>query len=133
MKVAFLGLAIITLLPPVFGLQCHHCWSDVSWEDCQSSRKETVCDVDLVCFKKVLKITSNGTIITDYWKGCEERRHCDPKTCNNKKMACEIHCCEKDLCNTGILGREPPSNASFLLSPAAFFVAVVSFVLLLMI
>jgi len=124
MKDILLGLAFITLLPQVVGIHCYSCHSGTSWADCEKNLKVFDCDKDpgdWMCMTQ--RLTQDNTTL--FLKGCEERRNCHPAKCNRANM-CEMHCCCKDYCNNGIIGRDNDSMASFH-SPAAFFVFLALF------
>ena len=76
------------------GVRCYTCYSEISFEDCHKTLRETDCDttgVNETCAKYTGE-NREGKPTTFYAKACSEEKYCNDDN---------YHCCKVDLCNTG--------------------------------
>ena len=125
---------ILVCLPTAaLGIHCLICYSNTSWADCEKKLRYSFdcnsnnAEADWVCKTQLLAITTRKKTLTHYSKMCEERKNCDPKTCNKQFMKCEMNCCCEDNCNVGIPEIPGVSKAS-LLSPCTYVAVLLAFI-----
>ncbi|KAJ7394038.1 hypothetical protein OS493_003711 [Desmophyllum pertusum] len=138
---------LIVLLPEGFSLDCHTCYSSLSWDDCLKSSRVINCslfDPEAVCIKMIQakRLISNNQQVVVFGKFCYAKGNCDTKSCedsmrtDNKIRAarCYLECCSKDLCNNGKLSIPQVSEVSkaeipFISCLCVMTLVVVSFIL----
>ena len=112
------------------GLQCYHCVSTKSWDDCASIQKKVACDSGKETCANIHYHSKSGDLAMSeerYARKCSAKSACGneelckafaPKGATIKK--CKVNCCEGNLCNGA---RVPLASAILLLACAlsAFF------------
>ncbi|CAH3034628.1 unnamed protein product [Porites lobata] len=109
------GLFALTFLLCVSfacGLQCYECFSQKSWDDCESRKDVKNCTSwSNRCFKGYADWQEDGSSKKAYSKQCSSTEKCktatDSKEC--KGGTCKVDCCSGDLCNAGTI---PLGNAA---------------------
>ena len=94
------------------GLQCYECFSQKSWDDCESRKDVKNCSSwSNRCFKGYADWQEDGSSKKAYSKQCSSTEKCktvtDSKEC--KGGTCKVDCCSGDLCNAGTI---PLGNAA---------------------
>ena len=94
------------------GLQCYECYSQKSWDDCESRKEVKNCTSwNNRCFKGYTDWQEDGSSKKAYRKECSSTEDCktatDDKEC--KEGTCKVDCCSGDLCNAGTI---PLGNAA---------------------
>lgn len=93
-------------------LQCYHCISSKSWDDCDDVREVLSCsdDEEQSCAKLGLHGERSGETIQGYFRGCFDTSLCeDDNDCKFESddesltiTKCDFSCCTEDLCNKAI-------------------------------
>ena len=82
-------------------LYCNFCYSNKSWDECDSSSKKLYCgdDIPYVCYKKHRVEMKNDTEVHHYQKGCGPQQFCTGQECTDHGHWCKVNCCNTDACN----------------------------------
>ncbi|KAJ7382230.1 hypothetical protein OS493_036263 [Desmophyllum pertusum] len=80
-------------------LYCNYCYSNKSWEECESKSEQHYCkdNIPYVCYTSHIVEKKNGKEIHSYQKGCGGKDICTGEECVNHW--CNVHCCNTDACN----------------------------------
>ena len=104
------------------GLQCYKCFSEKSWDDCESRKDVENCTSGKKCFKGYADWEEDGSSKKAYNKECFSAEKCktatDKKKC--KEGTCIVDCCSEDLCNSGTI---PLGNAATVPLVSAFILS----------
>lgn len=89
-------------------LACYVCYSELSWQDCESKQKTASCphsgnDV-CVTAKYIKRIQRNGTWVqtTTYTKHCDTTEGCSNDECKALGWICTTKCCNQYFCNSSV-------------------------------
>ena len=102
----------------VCGLQCKQCFSEKSWDHCESRIEVENCTSGKNrCFKGHADWKKDGSSRKAYRKRCSSTEECKTATDNKacKKGTCKVDCCSGDLCNASTV----PLVSAIILSACA--------------
>ncbi|KXJ26775.1 hypothetical protein AC249_AIPGENE26379 [Exaiptasia diaphana] len=112
MSLWFVASLIATFLVKSEALQCYHCTSTKSWEDCFKILRNETCARGMErCITSEAKVKVDNRTDTSYMRACA--KNCDVESnpiCQIPGITCKIECCVGDLCNNGKKDKEPSAQ-----------------------